>query len=594
MKSSLSIKGKIISLFAASIIIFLLLTIMMFYRNQSHSQKEIDSGFRRGNELVLQSVLGQKNQHLEKVLLKIISFDELLGFLVKPKDANAKLVVEGMFDSLKNDQLIKFNVYDTDFNILYQSSTKGTPPNGNRLPDPMHEIFQKTAEDLSISTFFRNNRQANPPVPVDYCGATAVTDDDDKVVGYVEIALDTDFWVKNIATITKCPAALYNKDGNVFTYMTDSNLYDKISGKLSGANVTDGADIIGIADRFFLTDRIPLKGVNGQTLSYLWLSRDNTAQMRLQQKEFYAGVGFFILMGIFSIFAAVWILKSNIIKPVNQTIEDLTMNVGHVNSAVQTMTDTSHTLAEGAATQSASLEESSASLNEVSSMTRRNSENSDQADGLMTEVNEVVHNANEAMAKLSTSIEEIRLASEETSHIIKTIDEIAFQTNLLALNAAVEAARAGEAGAGFAVVADEVRNLAMRAADAAKNTATLIDKTVVKVGDGLNYVQGTNEIFQEVDVKSGKAGDIVSEIASASREQAQGIEQISAALDTISEVNQQANCNVQEYADTSEEMSRQAEIMMASVEVLTAVVKGRKKQKNVPADIKRTDALIET
>ena len=102
------------------------------------------------------------------------------------------------------------------------------------------------------------------------------------------------------------------------------------------------------------------------------------------------------------------------------------------------------------------------------------------------------------MDKLTTSMGEISKASEETSKIIKTIDEIAFQTNLLALNAAVEAARAGEAGAGFAVVADEVRNLAMRAAEAAKNTANLIEGTVKKVKDGSELVGQTEKEFREV------------------------------------------------------------------------------------------------
>ncbi len=113
-------------------------------------------------------------------------------------------------------------------------------------------------------------------------------------------------------------------------------------------------------------------------------------------------------------------------------------------------------------------------------MTKKNAENASMADVLMNEANQVVSEANESMGQLTQSMEEISKASEQTSKIIKTIDEIAFQTNLLALNAAVEAARAGEAGAGFAVVADEVRNLAMRAAEAAKNTAELIEGTVKK------------------------------------------------------------------------------------------------------------------
>jgi methyl-accepting chemotaxis protein len=176
------------------------------------------------------------------------------------------------------------------------------------------------------------------------------------------------------------------------------------------------------------------------------------------------------------------------------------------------------------------------------------------------------------MGRLTESMGEITRASEETSKIIKTIDEIAFQTNLLALNAAVEAARAGEAGAGFAVVADEVRNLAMRAADAAKNTANLIEGTVKKVKDGSDLVSKTNEAFQQVAGSSAKAADLVAEITAASNEQAQGIGQVNTAVTELDKVTQQNAANAEESASAAEEMSAQAETMKGMVADLVAIV----------------------
>ena len=194
----------------------------------------------------------------------------------------------------------------------------------------------------------------------------------------------------------------------------------------------------------------------------------------------------------------------------------------------------------------------------------------------MTGTTQTVSRASETMDKLTVSIGEISQASEETSKIIKTIDEIAFQTNLLALNAAVEAARAGEAGAGFAVVADEVRNLAMRAAEAAKNTADLIEGTVRKVKEGSDLVEKTDVEFREVALSVGKSGELVGEISAASHEQAQGIEPINKAVSEMDKAVQRNAANAEEAASASEEMNAQACQMNEFVSALRALVHGSK------------------
>ena len=264
-------------------------------------------------------------------------------------------------------------------------------------------------------------------------------------------------------------------------------------------------------------------------------------------------------------------------KPLNRAIEGLTNGAEQVASGSGQVASSSQQLSEGASEQAASIEETSSSLEEMSSMTKQNADNANQADKLMKEANQIVAKANDSMSDLTVSMEEISKASQETSKIIKTIDEIAFQTNLLALNAAVEAARAGEAGAGFAVVADEVRNLAMRAADAAKNTAELIEGTVKKVKDGGDLVATTNEAFTQVAESSAKVGELVGEIAAASNEQAQGIGQVNSAVTEMDKIVQQNAANAEESASASEEMNAQAEQMRGFVQDLIALVGGSKK-----------------
>jgi methyl-accepting chemotaxis protein len=184
----------------------------------------------------------------------------------------------------------------------------------------------------------------------------------------------------------------------------------------------------------------------------------------------------------------------------------------------------------------------------------------------------VVEKANVQMAHLTEAIGEITRSSEETGKIIKTIDEIAFQTNLLALNAAVEAARAGEAGAGFAVVADEVRNLALRSAEAARNTSDLIEKTIKAVRNGNEMTASTQEAFRANAELSGKISQLVDEIATASEEQAHGIAQVNTAVAEMDRVTQRTAATAEESASAAEEMNAQAQQMRAYVEELASVV----------------------
>lgn len=195
-------------------------------------------------------------------------------------------------------------------------------------------------------------------------------------------------------------------------------------------------------------------------------------------------------------------------------------------------------LAEGVTENAASLEETSAALEELSSMTARNAENSGEANSLMQETQGTVETALTSMTDLGKAMEDIASSGEKIGRIIKTIDEIAFQTNLLALNAAVEAARAGEAGAGFAVVAEEVRNLAIRSAEAAQNTAQLISFTIQNISSGTNLVETANTNFGSVAEFSQKVANLLSDVAEASKEQAQGIGQITTAMTQMDKVTQ--------------------------------------------------------
>jgi methyl-accepting chemotaxis protein len=281
-----------------------------------------------------------------------------------------------------------------------------------------------------------------------------------------------------------------------------------------------------------------------------------------------------LLTGLLFFWSLSVLLVRSITKPINNAIRGLTEVSEQVGAASGEVSNASQELAAGASRQAAAVEQTSSSLEEMASMTKQNAENADQANRLMAEAKATITQANTSMESLTASMGDISKASEETQKIIKTIDEVAFQTNLLALNAAVEAARAGEAGAGFAVVADEVRNLARRAAEAAKNTAVLIETTVKTVHEGANLVGKTNGEFIRVSQSASKVGELVGEIAAASQEQAQGIDQVNKAVAEMDKVIQQNAASAEESASASREMTGRSEQMKGFVEDLAALVGG--------------------
>jgi methyl-accepting chemotaxis protein len=221
----------------------------------------------------------------------------------------------------------------------------------------------------------------------------------------------------------------------------------------------------------------------------------------------------------------------------------------------------SQALASGASEQAASLEEVAASLQEMAAMTSQSAGNAREARTLAEAARASAAAGETRMEGLSAAVRAIKASSDQTARIVKTIDEIAFQTNLLALNAAVEAARAGDAGRGFAVVAEEVRALALRSAEAAKQTAALIEEGAVAVGRGVVLNAEVTASLGEISSQVARVTTVIAEISAASEQQAHGVTQVNQALEQMNGVTQQVAANAEESASAAEELSSQAATM---------------------------------
>jgi methyl-accepting chemotaxis protein len=269
-------------------------------------------------------------------------------------------------------------------------------------------------------------------------------------------------------------------------------------------------------------------------------------------------------------------MAKRIAKPLKNIITRLTTRAQELSSSSKEISVSSESLAQGSNEQAASLEETSASLKEMSVRTRQNADNTYQADSLMQQTKSAIEMGVGSMQRMANSINRIKSSADETAKIVKTIDEIAFQTNLLALNAAVEAARAGEAGKGFAVVAEEVRNLARRSAEAAHNTADLIQEAQKNAEEGHSVTAEVEKALLTIQGSAQKVAALMVEVSADSKGQALGIEQVNTAVSEMEAVVQQTAATAEESSSTSVHISENATDLHNLVMELNALLQGRK------------------
>jgi methyl-accepting chemotaxis protein len=261
-----------------------------------------------------------------------------------------------------------------------------------------------------------------------------------------------------------------------------------------------------------------------------------------------------------------------VILPLKKVATVLSGSADQLSATSSQVHSSSQSLAEGASEQAASLEETSASLEEMTSMLKKTEEAARQAKTLSNETSTAAASGSADMSEMKTAMGQIQASSADVAQIVKDIDEIAFQTNILALNAAVEAARAGEAGMGFAVVADEVRNLALRSAKSAKETASKIEESISRSERGVTISNKVAESFALIAERTVEVDRYVSEIASASQEQSQGVNQVNIAISQMNEVTQSNAANSEESASASDDLNAQSQAIKDSVKSLQQLV----------------------
>lgn len=570
MKKNVSLQTKIMGVFLCSVGLLVTVISVMHFQGMGQRDAALKKSARLGHRIAINGVLANKQQHLDKALTGILNTSETSAFLSDPANEKAGLILAGLYLTLQTEHYGRLTLYDSKYRVLLQEHDEKLPSRGVELPERFKPIFEKSAKSFENSYYFRRVEAAEGQGLVEYCGMTVVTDVDDNIVGFVEISIVSKFWVEEIAQLTETIGALSDHANSAFPFAMNPDLYQEISTKK--IPISNGSATYKLDSTYYVADRIPLNGPDETIEGWLWLSQDRSIELAAENRIKMISALLVVLVVAGSLMGTIIVIRKSIIMPVLSVVDNLRGSGKTIASLAEQVSSASQTIADGSSQQAASTEETSASLEEISSMTTVNADSASTADALIKTTSQLITEGNSSMGQLIQAMEGIASASDKTLKVVETIDSIAFQTNLLALNAAVEAARAGEAGAGFAVVADEVRNLAMNAAQSARETNRLISETVDKIKEGQGVAKTTAVTFSSIVEKSGKISVLISEIALACRQQATGMGQINQAMHEIDSVTQSNVALAEESAAIATDMTSQADMVNGNIINLSTII----------------------
>jgi methyl-accepting chemotaxis protein len=482
-------------------------------------------------------------------------------------------------NELKNIKAAAGSKYETVFltgkdGIIFADGNGGSY-HGINVSDRVY--VKKALQGIpTVGILLKSKKTGNPLT----MAAAPISSATGEVIGVAALAIDLDFLVKKINAVKIGQtgyAFMVNKEGLLVAHPNKDNILELNVSQIKGMEtITERAlrGDTGVNDYKFGGVRkssafAPVKLTGWSVLASIPLAELYASAYHA--RTLIIGIGIFFLVGaaIFFFFFA-----RSISIPIARAVAGLTDSFRQIASASDQVSSASENLAEGASEQASSLEEMAASMEEIASMAKQNAEHATEAARVGKITADCMSRSHKSLRNADQSMKEISSCGEDTAKIVKTIDEIAFQINLLALNAAVEAARAGEAGAGFAVVAEEVRTLAIRSAEAAKETSDLIGTTLTHIREGADTLKETLDEFYQMGEEGGKTMNFLNEIKAASNEQSGGIEQVNIGVQEMEKVTQQTAAGAEESASASEEMKAQAEHMKDVVEALVGIVGG--------------------
>jgi len=522
-----------------------------------------------------QIAVSDRQIQMEKAVNILIETDEVIAYLENPGSGdNLKMVLDGIMLSIgENMGIRRYSLYNKDLVCVSQHAGQDVPALPGTLKSMHHEPFRKCAEEFDYRTFYRAIQNGNK-TELEICMVTVVTDFDDEVVGFVEVATIPEVFAAEIQARTGSQNAFLGTNTRIFSNTTENDFFAAISHNLNDQDFQKPVTTGQSGEMHFLADKVELTAADSTPLGRVWIINDETTKVAAQNRALLISTIIVSLAAFAVLFSIVMLIRKSVIKPMGIVMSRVSGASQQVSAASGQIAGTSVQLADRSTQQAASIQNTSTALHDLSQGTVQNSKNVKRADNLMTDTLSRVAKGRQATNCMIETMNAIKASSDATSEIVGTINDIAFQTNLLALNAAVEAARAGDSGKGFAVVAEEVRNLAQRSHEAANNTSQMIDDARNQANEGVAVVGEVAQDLIAIEEETQSCGSLVAEIASATAKQTMVIDQVNKAIEDIDRVVQQSAANAEESASTGEQLSSQAAELNGLVKEMTLIIKG--------------------
>lgn len=471
----MNLRVKILLIYCVSFMVILLALFYMQFQALQLQKAETAKTIRNNNEIILQESILDYQKTLGKKLDLFLITEDVYDFF-ETRDQQIASRIEGIFLGLDVNNIIRLNIYDKEHKIILTDNSDHFPKSPDSLPEELKDLYTQAAEDLESKYYFRNYKDSNGKVEIEYSGMVAVTDDDDNILGYIELSINPMFILKEITSLTKGFAAFMHTEHRQFGYSTDPEQFKKIENQLNGIQ-KDRLEITALKDGIiYRSDCIPIRGANNKLIKWLWITEDYSSQAQTQKKNLIAGLIILFILIIGGITGTIILINKSVINPINFLVEVLN-DISKGNLKIDLKVKSNDEIGKMLMAAGHMVQNMANLIGTIKSTSTEVAHYSEELSVNTTHSTEIV-------SQVSTAISNVARGTGEQSNSINNIMD-AINNMLLVINAVEE-----EAG-------NQVNHIQSSAQLINKNDIA-VKKVLQAANDEINAIQNTREIISQM------------------------------------------------------------------------------------------------